>query len=122
MWDDVEDKKGHGVILNSSFEVISEIHVPRTTPYLNMHELNVIDDGKRALYITPRTRVVDFESYGLDLDLDVGLIQDQGFQELDLDSGEIMFEWWASDHIALNESTSPPENIEGPWPSGWNWL
>lgn len=39
------------------------------------------------------------------------------FQEYDLETGQIIFEWRATDHIALNESyaTTEPANEEQPW-------
>lgn len=110
------------MILNNSFDVIAEIHVPRTMSYLNMHELKILDDGKKALYITPRTEVVDFEAQGLDLETEVGFLSDQGFHERDLTTGEVLFEWWAADHLPLNESSGEISDLTGPWPAGWSWM
>ncbi|TKA80323.1 hypothetical protein B0A55_02224, partial [Friedmanniomyces simplex] len=121
-WDDVFEFKGQGVLLNNSFDIVATIDVPSTMQYMNMHELKMLDDGKKAIYITPRTQIFDFEAQGLDLDADVGFLADQGFHERDLVTGEVLFEWWASDHIPLNESSAEISDLTGPWPAGWSWI
>lgn len=108
--------------MDDSYNIVSELHVPRTMNFFNMHELNIIDEGKRAIYITARTVIVDFEAHNLDFDVDIGLIQDLGFHEIDMVTGDVIFEWWASDHISPNESTAVVRNLAGPWPIGWNWI
>ena len=90
--------------------------------HMNMHEFNIINDGRKALYITQRNAIIDFEAHNLDFEVDVGLISDLGFHEIELATGKILFEWWASDHISVNESTAEVSDLAGPWPKGWNWM
>ena len=87
-----------------------------------MHELNIIDEGKTALYIAHRTRVMDFEAHSLNFGVDVGTISDLGIHELDLTTGEIVFEWWASEHISLNQSKAEVDDMTGLDGHHWNWL
>lgn len=122
IWKDVEDDKGHGVILDNAFNVIREVHVPKTMATSNMHELNIINDGRNALYFTRRTPVMDMNPYEREFTTEAGLIGDIGFHEVDLTTGEILVEWWSTDHISLDESTAVISNLNGPWPLGWNWM
>lgn len=87
-----------------------------------MHEFNVINNGKNALYICRRAVPIDLFPYKDMFEVDAGLINDLGIHEIDLTTGEILFEWWSTDHIPLSDSSAVIEDITGPWPGGWNWM
>ena len=87
----------------------------------NLHELNIVDDGTKAIYIVNHPRWVDMtllgEKYG------AGFVMDGGFAEIDIGTGEITNEWWAYENgVELDESTTFVEEYEGPFPRAWNYL
>ena len=87
----------------------------------NMHEL-VIWNEKTAGYFVHRTTLMNLALFGLSerLAIRVAHIADLGIREVDLRTGRIWFEWWASDFISLNQSTAIMASIDRPL--GWNWM
>ena len=85
-----------------------------------MHELNIIDNGQRALHLMDRSRLVDCSGLGIQ-GVDKGWVLDTGFREMDL-TGETIFEWWATDHISVDESYVEVRNLDVPYPFSWNFL
>ncbi|EME44738.1 hypothetical protein DOTSEDRAFT_129489 [Dothistroma septosporum NZE10] len=116
---DATDPKGHGVIMNDKYDVVSRIQAPPGTASFNMHELTMVDNGSRAVYLVTKPRFVDMA--GLISDTDSGWIVDMAILEIDLQTGLLSFEWWASDHIGLSESSAILKDY-GMRASGWDWL
>lgn len=121
------DRKGHGFVMNSSYQITQEVHTSSTINAFNMHELNLVEDGTKALYLLYEPMRIDLEelqSDNPDLGFEVGWVADMGFREVDLATGNVEFEWWASRsmHVSLTESEVAIKDLNGPWPRAWNWL
>lgn len=117
---DVSDPKGHGIIMDNSFNTIGDIHVPTTMHNFNMHELNLVENGTQAIHIVHDAIEADISV--LEQNQPSAWILDSGFRELDLMTGEILFEWWASKSgVSLAESKVPFRagmRKQNPW----NWF
>ena len=97
------DEHGSGIIIDSSYNIHQTIDMRADLPRTNMHDLNILDNGQRALMLTAKS----YEKDPIQLGSYEGpcKAQWQGFRELDLKTGETVFEWHAQGHIALEEST-----------------
>lgn len=78
----------------------------------NMHDFNVIDDGKRVLMLTKV-----FENATIEESHAIGFEGNctakwQGFKEVDLVNKERIFEWNAHGHIGLEESTKTGGDLQ----------
>jgi hypothetical protein len=110
-----------GILLDDAYQLVKNVSPPATSPDFNMHELNVIDDGQRALHLMDRSRYVDCS--GLDIEgVEKGWVLDTGFREMDLSTGRTLFEWWPTDHISVEESYVEVRNLDVPYPFSWNFL
>jgi hypothetical protein len=69
-----------------------------------MHELEVID-GESLLLTVYQPRPYDLSAYGVKPP--AGWAMDGVFQEIDIKSGEVLFEWGSLDHIPLTETYVP---------------
>ncbi len=114
-------EKGHGLLLDGSYSKVQRIDTRFVEPGMNMHELNIMDNGRSALIFLYKPARVDVRGVAHD-DSETGWISDMGFREFDLASGDTIFEWWASPHISVEESTTRPTQLEGPYPQGWDWF
>ncbi|KAK8201588.1 hypothetical protein M8818_005842 [Zalaria obscura] len=88
--------------LNSSYDVVYEV-TPSGNLDGDLHEFQITanDTALMTIYdIIP----TDLSSIGGPKD---GWIYDGIFQELDIASGELLFEWRASDHYAVEETLAP---------------
>ena len=107
--------------MDNSYNELHEIHNPITINNFNMHELNIVDHGTRAINILfnpVKMELTDLKQPG------AGWIADIGFREMDLTTGETTFQWWAAQGggVSLAESKRPTENMNRQYPASWNWL
>ena len=75
----------------------------------NFHELNLIDNGNRALMVTSQ----NFSAIEIDVPQYNGScrIAKQGFKEVDVKTGEIYFEWHTLGHIRAEESVYVGDDV-----------
>lgn len=68
----------------------------------DLHEFLITDEGTALMTIYNKVEA-DMSGYGFDK----GWIFDSLFQEIDIETGELIFEWHASEHYAVHESMEP---------------
>ncbi|KAL1962678.1 hypothetical protein VTN77DRAFT_9312 [Rasamsonia byssochlamydoides] len=115
-----EQSKGAGLILNGHYEHEAVVPVTNDLDAFNMHEFNVLDGGKTALACTYRTEVVDFAALGLQGQS--GRVVVGGFEEIDVATGKVLFEWKSSDHVPLSESDFSVPESPAQVGSGWDYI
>jgi hypothetical protein len=102
-WEGVIDRglgDGDFVIADQAYKEIARL---RTVRYpADLHEFLLNDDGTAYVYALEQ------------LEIDGQLIDDYLIQQLDIATGRRLWEWRASDHIPLSESTDPIPEDE-PW-------
>lgn len=98
---------GTGLILDSTYKVRQEISNNVGDQSMDLHELNIIDDGKTALMVTHRNRSIQIPSSATPGRLRPQNVNDSGFQEVALSTGRTNFEWWPMDHIDPLENVFP---------------
>lgn len=107
--------------MDSSYQIVKDVLPPAEHAGLNMHELNIVDNGTAVLYFTFRPEWVNITSLP-NQPVSHGWIMNMGFREVDLRTGNVNFEWWAHPEVALNESNVALANLQGPFPHAWNWF
>ncbi|KAF2086330.1 hypothetical protein K490DRAFT_74565 [Saccharata proteae CBS 121410] len=90
--------RGHGVIMDETYSTVKTVESGGATPTGDMHEYRLIEGGKSALITIYQTRQYDLAPYGIEGGM--GWIVDSVFQEVDVDTGAVNFEWRALDHIS----------------------
>lgn len=116
---DRHEQPGAGVILGNDYVQKTVVAMPQTISEFNMHEFNLVDNAQHALAVTFKTKLMSL--------LDLGIphtyskIGTGGFEEIDVKTGETLFEWNSMDQIKLHESTFFP--LKGPSkdPGGWDY-
>lgn len=85
------------MILDSDYQVVKTLHPSGSAPSLDQHEFKLVNGGETALLTT-----YDMEAYDLSL---VGITANQGwildskFQEVNVSTGSVLFEWSALANI-----------------------
>jgi len=102
------ERQEGGIFMESSYEV-SKVFDMRGDHQIrpNMHDLNLIDDGKRALMLTTPTQHMSHIVVPGEFDGQCR-VEWQGFKEVDVESGETLFEWSAEDKLSVAETTYFP--------------
>lgn len=111
---------GSGVVLDNSYRFVQNVDERTGRGVMNMHEFNIIDDGRRALMITFGSKFVDVD-LGDDAPRKM-FVGNNGFSEVDTSTGLPVFSWWALDHIHPSESTVDHPSEPGHVGSAWDFF
>jgi hypothetical protein len=112
------DLKGAGVIMDTHYQIQQKVHM-RDSPIFNMHEFNVIEADHSALAITLIPTWHSVES--LHAMSSYAWVANNGFQEIDLRTNEVLFDWHSLDHVDVSASQLP---VGGGMDAQdtWDWL
>ncbi|KAM0332586.1 hypothetical protein ACHAQA_002870 [Verticillium albo-atrum] len=92
---------GYYLMLDSSYEVFKKI-VPTGDFSGDLHEFRITERGTALMTIYEKKHG-DLSAF----DISDGWIIDSLFQEIDIATGELLFQWRASDHYAISQSRAP---------------
>ncbi|KIW48141.1 uncharacterized protein PV06_00760 [Exophiala oligosperma] len=101
---------GHGIIMDKHYRIVQSVEPGSYQASSDMHEFKLIEDGKSALLTQYLRSVYDLCPWNLCDGL--GYIQEGAFQEVDVDSGKVVFEWRSLDHVDPSESYVDPSTTE----------
>ena len=102
--------RGHGVIMDNSYRIVRSVEPAGSVTGADEHEFKLLNGGKSALLTVYHVRAWDLSEYGIAEQM--GYITDSIFQEIDVETGDLIFEWRSSEHVGLNESVVGPKTTE----------
>lgn len=105
---------GHVTFLDQKYETIKELRAGHHK-IMDKHELHIINETTSVFQIY-QPKPIDLTPYGGTKEQQ--WIVDAIFQEVDINTGEVLFEWSSLDHISPKESVLPV--YEGQAGSGFN--
>lgn len=108
---------GSAVILNDSYQRVQEVEDRAGRGTMNMHEYNTLEEGQRALTIIFESKLADLTVDGETQKLFIG---NNGFAEIQTETGDPVFTWWALDHIDPTESLVDQPSGPGSYGSPWD--
>lgn len=104
--------RGAGVVLDDSYELAYNLTFDGDNVVFDMHEFNIINDGKSALILGQSTKNVGSDELS-PLDLP-GPRRDHAAREVDFRTRETMFEWWSTAGMA-DSTMVYPDNEQDDW-------
>ncbi|KAL3483501.1 ASST-domain-containing protein [Aspergillus germanicus] len=117
-----EGDLGSGMIMGSDYEIKHQITYPtdKGLGAFDIHEWNVLDDGKTGLGIAYKIHEVGMDSLGRPAEKTH--VAAAGFTVMDLESGKLLWDWDGVDKIGLTESYRyGPESLAAASP-GWDYV
>lgn len=91
------DWRSYAVILNANYRTVATIQTGGNVSPVDMHEFQLINDGKSAIVSAYQTIPYDLTGYNVTNGL--GWLQEGVFQEIDVETGEVMYEWFSTNHV-----------------------
>lgn len=88
---------GQALILDSNYRVIDSVQTGGVAQPADMHEFQLLNNGTTALVNFYQSIPYDLSGYGISNGL--GWLLECGFQEINVTSGEVLFEWWSTNHV-----------------------
>lgn len=112
------NRHGAAHVMSASYQIERNLTVLDDRGAFDIHEFNILGNGKTALVTAYRPQYLNMSSLGFG---GYGYAMTGGFEEIDIATGEALYDWRSVDHISLSESTVL---IEGPpgSPPGWDYL
>lgn len=100
--------RGQSVIMDTELQSVSTVNTLNGLSPLDQHEFVIADDN--ALIITYHPERYDLSAFNITTGQ--GWIMNSIFQDINLTTGELEFEWSAIEHIALTEGYVLPNTTE----------
>ncbi|PWY96095.1 hypothetical protein BO94DRAFT_562612 [Aspergillus sclerotioniger CBS 115572] len=94
--------KGAGYVLNDRYEVETEMLVTNDLEQFDLHEFNILPGGQTALAAALRIRDMSLTELGRPMES--SRVASGGFVEIDLATGNVLFDWDSRERIPLHES------------------
>jgi Arylsulfotransferase (ASST) len=103
---------GHMEIWNNAYQRIAQIQVANGYSGADIHEFVITPQGTALI---PVYNIVRWDLTAVD-GPEEGVVTDSIIQEIEIESGRVLFEWHSLDHVGLDEANvDPPENPKDSW-------
>ncbi|KAF7589988.1 hypothetical protein BBP40_003432 [Aspergillus hancockii] len=96
--------RGRSLVLNKDYKQAVTVQSGNGLTLSDMHELKILDNTTMII-ATYQPRRYNLEAYNASADN--GWVMDGVFQEIDIPTGKVLFEWKSLDHVALSETYTP---------------
>lgn len=103
-------QQGHGTILDSNYTHVASVKTGSDAPPVDQHEFNVINNGVSALVTAYGPTPYDLSS--LNITGGIGWVLNGMFQEIEIATGNVLFQWPALDHVPISESVITPGSTD----------
>lgn len=114
--------RGHGIIMDNRYRIVRSVQAGGGMSSSDMHEFRPINDGKTALMTIYQQRQWDMSAWNIRTGM--GWIMESIFQEVDVETSEVLFEWRSLDHVDPTWSYTYPSatdtsgtglDVHAPW-------
>ncbi|GAB1197068.1 hypothetical protein APSETT444_006350 [Aspergillus pseudonomiae] len=111
---------GYGVVLDNAYDIQKKVPMPEEYGAFDIHEFNILDDGKTAMAITYREHEIALDTQ--DRPGEHTYVLSGGFVQIDLSSEKINYVWDGVDKVALSESVTINQETPPVGPPGWDYV
>ncbi|KNG87975.1 hypothetical protein ANOM_004562 [Aspergillus nomiae NRRL 13137] len=111
---------GYGVVLDNAYDIQKKVPMPEEYGAFDIHEFNILDDGKTAMAITYREHEIALDTQ--DRPGEHTYVLSGGFVQIDLSSEKINYVWDGVDKVALSESVTVNQETPPVGPPGWDYV
>ncbi|KAL4762616.1 ASST-domain-containing protein [Aspergillus foveolatus] len=102
--------RGHGVIMDNHYHIVKTVVPGGGMAASDMHEFKLINNGKTALMTVYQQRQFDMSIWNIKGGM--GWLMESVFQEIDVESGKVLFEWRSLDHVDPSVSYTYPGHTD----------
>ncbi|RLL96777.1 hypothetical protein CFD26_104921 [Aspergillus turcosus] len=98
--------RGHGVIMDNRYRIVKTVTTGGGIASSDMHEFRLVNDGKTALMTVYQQRQFDMSLWNVRTGM--GWLMESIFQEIDVETNRVVFEWRSLDHVDPSMSYTYP--------------
>ncbi|KAI1832607.1 hypothetical protein DTO006G1_1695 [Penicillium roqueforti] len=118
-WDPAIDT-GYGVILTNDYQVQRKLPLRKDLGSFDIHEFNILDDGKTALVTVYLSHEVTLEDFGRPTE--TTWLETGGYAEIDLNTAEVIQSWDSYKRIPLPETVHYNQFSPVEGHPGWDYV
>lgn len=102
--------RGHGIIMDNRYRIVKSVQAGGGMSSSDMHEFRPINDGKTALLTIYQQRQYDMSPWNIKTGM--GWIMESIFQEVEVETSKVLFEWRSLDHVHPTVSYTLPASTD----------
>ncbi|KAL2844219.1 MFS general substrate transporter [Aspergillus pseudodeflectus] len=102
--------RGHGVIMDEHYHIVKTVVPGGGMAASDMHEFKLINNGKTALMTVYQQRQFDMSIWNVKGGM--GWLMESVFQEIDVETNKVLFEWRSLDHVDPSVSYTYPGHTD----------
>ncbi|PKY08961.1 hypothetical protein P168DRAFT_301562 [Aspergillus campestris IBT 28561] len=102
--------RGHGVIMDRRYRIVKTVVPGGGMASSDMHEFKLIDNGRHALVTVYQQRAFDLSAWNVRTG--IGWVMESVFQEVDVETGAVRFEWRSLDHVDPSAGYTYPAHTD----------
>jgi hypothetical protein len=101
---------GQGVIVDQNYKVVATVQTGGNVEPVDMHEFQLLNDSETA--ILSSYQIVPFDLSYFNITSGLGWLSEGVFQEVNITTGEVLFEWFSTNHVDPSESQITPNSTD----------
>ena len=100
---------GQAIVINSDYRIVATVNTGNNLQPADQHEFQLINDGETALLTSYQTIPFDLSNLGIQ---GQGYLSEGVFQEVNVSSGVVLFEWYSSNHVDISDTQIKPASTD----------
>ncbi|KAI5268156.1 hypothetical protein E4T47_07852 [Aureobasidium subglaciale] len=101
---------GQGVIVDDDYRVVATVQTGGSAQPVDMHEFQLLNEGETA--IISAYQIIPFDLSYFNITTGLGWLSEGVFQEVNVTTGEVLFEWFSTNHVDPSESQITPNTTD----------
>jgi len=104
---------GTGIIVDTNYRIVASVQTGGGLTPADQHEFRLTPGGETAMLTSYQTIPFDLSApqYG-NVTNQQGWLQQGVFQEVNVTTGEVLFEWFSSNHVDISDSRVAPHSSD----------
>jgi len=101
---------GQALIVDSNYRTVASVNIAGNAGSADMHEFQLLNDGESALLSS--YQVIPYDLSGFGITSGMGWLSQGVFQEVNVTTGEVIFEWFSTNHVDPSETDITPNSTD----------
>lgn len=101
---------GQGLIIDNNYKVVASVNTGNNVMPSDMHEFQLLNNGESAILTS--YQVIPYDLSGFNITSGQGWLLEGVFQEVHVTTGEVLFEWFSSQHVDPSATDIVPNTTD----------
>lgn len=103
---------GNGLIIDKDYQIVTSVQTGGNARPADQHEFILTPGGKSALLTSYLTIPYDLSGPPYNINAQQGWLSEGVFQEVNIETGDVVFEWFSANHVDVSDSMIAPHSTD----------